>query len=64
MFHDNPPDEPTTPAEFESLLGEVLTTAIANGVDPRGSWVYRSHDGNPDWEMMVNELSDDVAAED
>jgi hypothetical protein len=65
MSHDDTLDvDPRTPAELESLLGEVLAAAVTNGVDPRGSWVYRNLDGVPDWELMVNELSDDVAAED
>lgn len=51
-----PFDEITTAAEFEATLGRLLTAAAANDVDPRGSWVYRSGDGAPDWETMVHEL--------
>lgn len=51
-----PSDEITTAAEFEAALGRLLTAAVAHGVDPRGSWVYRNGDGAPDWETMVHEL--------
>lgn len=43
-------------ADFEAALHTLLVTALANDVDPRGSWEYRS-DGLPsDWEVMVAEL--------
>ena len=43
-------------ADFEAALHTLLVAALANDVDPRGSWEYRS-DGLPsDWEVMVAEL--------
>lgn len=57
MPPDTPPSaEITTPAEFEASLGRLLAAAVANGVDPRGSWVFRGDDGLPDWEAMIYEL--------
>lgn len=49
-------DEITSADEFERALGQLLTATVRNDVDPRGSWVYRSGDGVPDWEAMILEL--------
>lgn len=49
-------DEVTTADEFEAALGSLLITAARNGVEPRGSWVYRNGDTRVDWEVLVHEL--------
>lgn len=49
-------DEIATVDEFERSLGDLLAAAGRNGVDPRGSWVFRSGDGVPDWEAMILDL--------
>lgn len=57
MTRDHPFDETVTTAEeFETALGHLLVAAARNGVDPRGSWVYRGSDTRPDWEAMIFEL--------
>lgn len=50
-------------AELEAAMQHVLRSAADNGVDPRGSWVYRNGDSFPDWEVMVLELTKDSAAD-
>jgi hypothetical protein len=53
----------TTEAEFDAALGQILTNAIGNDVDPRGSWVYNTDGVAPDLEAMVVELQDGTPAE-
>ncbi|QSG14163.1 hypothetical protein [Halapricum desulfuricans] len=43
-------------ADFEAALHALLVAALENGVDPRGSWEYRSDGPSSDWEVMVAEL--------
>lgn len=50
-------DSITTAAEFQSALGELLTAARQNGVNPRGSWVYDDGDESlTNWEVEIYEL--------
>lgn len=57
MSDDSGTDPITTTAEFQTALGELLTAARQNDVDPRGSWVYRNGDGSlTNWEVEVYEL--------
>lgn len=57
MTHDPPPGgEITTEAEFDAALERLLLQAARNGINPRGSWVYRNGSTAPDWEVMVLEL--------
>lgn len=52
----NSADEIESAEDFEDALHGLLVTALESGVDPRGSWEYRS-DGLPsDWEVMILEL--------
>lgn len=55
---DSPSTEKiTTPEAFESALEELLAEAITNGVEPRGSWVFRRPDNSvTDLEIIVYEL--------
>lgn len=52
-----------TEAEFEAAIQEVLHAAAENGIDPRGTWVYRNDGTHPDWEVMVLELTKDGASD-
>lgn len=53
-----PADEMTTPEDFETALYQVILTALENGIDPQGTWEYRT-DGTPaDMEVMIVELAD------
>lgn len=57
MTHDFAFDDTiSTAEEFEAVLGELLSAATGNGLDPEGSWVYRSNGTVSDWEVMVIEL--------
>ncbi|QGN05973.1 hypothetical protein Hrd1104_00810 [Halorhabdus sp. CBA1104] len=49
-------DELSDIEDFEQVLGQMLRTALEGDVDPRGSWVYRTGDGGPDFEVLVHEL--------
>lgn len=51
-------DEISSTEEFEVALGRVLRDALENGVDPRGTWEYRTDDSGSDVEVMVVELAD------
>jgi len=51
-------DEPSSTEEFEAALGRVILDALENGVDPRGTWEYRTDETNSNVEVMVVELSD------
>lgn len=53
----------TTEAEFDSALEQILTNAIGNDVDPRGSWVYDTDGAAPNLEAVVVELQDETTAE-
>lgn len=55
---DTSDDEISSTEEFEVALGRVLRDALENGVDPRGTWEYRSDDPGSDVEVMVVELAD------
>lgn len=56
MTPPNPPDDVTSPEDFESHLAELVAAAIDNGVDPRGAWEYRARDGEGDFEIEIVEL--------
>ncbi len=50
-------DEISTTEEFERALGELLKAGTRNGIEPRGSWVYRDADGSSlSWEVLITEL--------
>jgi len=51
-------DDVATDAEFETAIGDLIATALRNGVDPRGSRVYDGGAG-PErrrFEIMIHEL--------
>lgn len=57
MTHDSPFDGTISAADdFETALGQLLTAASENGIDPEGSWEYRSENPGTDWEILVIEL--------
>lgn len=57
MTSDSPLDTEITSTEaFESALGELLLSAVKNGIDPRGAWAFRTDGVSEDWEVMVLEL--------
>jgi hypothetical protein len=45
-----------TKAAFDAVLGELIVAALENGVNPRGSWVYRNSGPTPDLEVMMVQL--------
>ncbi|QLD87148.1 hypothetical protein HWV23_15930 [Natronomonas halophila] len=62
MTSESPFDDVSSAEEFEALLGQLLLVALESSIDLEGSWVFRSDDGAPDFEVMVYELeaSDDT----
>lgn len=52
-------DDVTSADEFRAVLGQVLDAAETNGVDARGSWVYRDRELRSHLEVMVLELESD-----
>ena len=55
---DTSDDEISSTEEFEVALGRVIRDAFENGVNPRGTWEYRSDRAGADVEVMVVELAD------
>lgn len=51
-------DEISSRTEFEAALGRVISAALENDVDPRGTWEYRTDGTGSDMEVMVIELAD------
>lgn len=51
-------DDITDPNEFEAALGQLLRTALENGIDLKGSWEFRSDGDGNDFEIIVYELDD------
>ena len=49
-------DVVTSTASFEEIIGDVLLAAARNGINPRGSWVYRNGGSQPDLEVLISEL--------
>lgn len=47
----------TTEAAFDTALGQLLTEATRNDIDPRGSWIYQNSQTPPKWEVMIYELA-------
>lgn len=56
MTHEPVDHDVTTDEEFEVALGKLLLEAVKNGIDLKGSWVYRNGEVAPDWEVTVVEL--------
>jgi hypothetical protein len=57
MTNNHSPDwEVTTKTEFDTVLEQLLTTALGNGVDPRGSWVYNTDKTDLGLETVIVEL--------
>lgn len=50
-------DEVANTVEFETALGQALFSAVENGINPRGSWEYRTDGATPDFEVMIVELA-------
>lgn len=46
----------STEPEFNAALQELLLTAVANDIDPRGAWEYRNGPSAPDLEVVITEL--------
>ncbi len=54
----DPEEADMTPEQFKAALAELIAAATDDGVDPRGSWVYRADDPTEtDWEVMIHELA-------
>jgi hypothetical protein len=51
-------DDVSSSEEFEAALGRLLLAAFESGVDPRGTWEYRSDGPDADVEVMVVELAE------
>ena len=54
---DTPDRDITTEAAFDSALQILLLSALENGLDLRGAWVYRNGEDHPDLEVLVTELA-------
>lgn len=59
-------DDVTTDAEFETALGDLIATALRNGVNPLGSRVYDAEAGTERHrvEVMIHELGPADGTED
>lgn len=48
--------EPTTDAELNTMLRELLQAAFRNGLSVRGGWPARNGSTYPDWDVHVTRL--------
>lgn len=44
------------PEAASTVLGQLPTGAVRNGIDPEGRWEYRARTAGRDWAVMVLEL--------
>lgn len=51
-----PPDDGMDDDEFEAELEALVTAAVQNDIDPRGSWVCETNGGRDRWELVIYEL--------
>lgn len=54
----SPSDEMSSVEDFEAALGRLVLAATKNGIDPEGTWEYRTNGSSPDVEVMVVELAE------
>jgi hypothetical protein len=47
----------TTAKEFNESLTELVRSAYENGVDIEGGWECRNPSENPDWDVMILEVT-------
>lgn len=47
----------TTDEEFNDALNGLIQSAHANDVDVEGGWECRTRSGNPDWDVVILEVS-------
>lgn len=47
----------TTADEFNESLNDLMRTACENGVDVEGGWECRNRTGNPDWDVVILEMT-------
>lgn len=57
-------DTITTADEFNEALNELMRTAYENGVAVEGGWECRNSTGSPDWDVVILEITKQVASED
>lgn len=50
-------DDVSSSDEFEAALGQVISSALQQGIDLRGAWEYRTDDETPDVEVTIVELA-------
>ena len=47
----------TTADEFNESLTDLMRTAYENGVDVEGGWECRNRTENPDWDVVILEIT-------
>lgn len=50
-------NEVTTEEEFAERLGELVYTAYEKGVDIEGGWECRNSSEDPDWAVLILEVT-------
>lgn len=50
------PSGPTTEAELNGMLGELLRMASRNGLSVRGGWDARNGPEYPDWDIVITRV--------
>lgn len=49
-------DDSMNESDFEAELEDLITVAMQNDIDPRGSWVCETNGSQDRWEVVVYEL--------
>lgn len=61
--HSADDEEIVSAEDFEAALGGLVLTALESDINPHGSWVYHTNDGETDVEVMVFELDEKSVGE-
>jgi hypothetical protein len=59
MTRDEFGDNITTAGEFEAALAAAVEAAVAEDVDVRGAWEFRTNGSRDSWEGEIFELAKD-----
>lgn len=60
---DTPDEWITTDEEFNDALNDLIQTAYANDVGVEGGWECRTSTADPDWDIVILEVTKNSTSE-